>query len=101
MLVAQAGTCTIPAVPTGLATTVGGGRLTLGWSAPASGAIPETYVLSVGSVTGGSDRAVIPLPGNITAVSGLVPAGPYFLRLAAANGCGASASSGEVFANMP
>lgn len=101
VLVAQPGTCTIPAVPTGLATSAGGGRLTLGWAAPASGAIPQSYVLSVGSVTGGADRAVIPLPGTITSVSGLVPAGPYFLRLAAANGCGTSPTSLEVFANMP
>jgi hypothetical protein len=101
VLLAQAGTCTIPEVPTGLATTSGGGRLTLGWAAPTSGAIPESYVLSVGSVSGGADRGVIPLPGTLTAVSGLVPAGPYYLRLAAANGCGASASSTGVFAVMP
>jgi hypothetical protein len=30
-----------------------------------------------------------------------VPAGPYFLRLAAANGCGASAPSTEVVAHVP
>jgi hypothetical protein len=90
------GVCTIPAVPTGLTATSAAGIISVGWSAAAAGAIPLGYQLVAGSVTGGADRAVLALPASTTAIGGAVPAGPYFIRLAAANACGVSAPSAEV-----
>jgi hypothetical protein len=90
------GICTIPAVPTGLQATSAGGVINVGWNAAAAGAIPLGYVLQAGSITGGTDRAVLTLPATTTSVGGAVPAGPYFIRLAAGNACGVSAVSAEV-----
>jgi hypothetical protein len=86
VIVAQPGTCTIPAAPAGVVASALPGRLTLRWDAPASGA---------------ADRFIVGLPGNITTASGLVPGGPYFLRLFAANACGTSGASAETSATVP
>lgn len=96
-----AGICTIPAVPTGLQATSSAGRIAVRWDAAQAGAIPLGYVLQAGSISGGSDRATLTLPATSTAVGGAVPAGPYFIRVAAANACGASAASVEVSVAVP
>lgn len=101
ILVAQPGTCTIPAVPTGFVATTQPGRLSVRWDPPSSGAIPTSYIVHAGSVSGGVDRFIVGLPGTLTAGSGLVPVGPYFLRLFAANVCGTSAASTEASATVP
>jgi hypothetical protein len=101
VLVAQPGTCTIPAVPGGLAASAAGSRLSLAWAAPTAGAIPTAYQLRVGTAPGLSNLGTFGLPGDITAVSGIVASGPYYLRLAAANACGLSGVSAEVSATVP
>ena len=101
VLVAQPGTCTVPAVPTGLAAAASGSRLSLAWAAPQSGAIPTGYQVQAGTASGLSNLGVFPLSGGSTAVSGFVAPGPYFLRVAAANVCGVSAVSAEVSATVP
>jgi len=101
VVVAQPGTCTIPDAPTGVVASAQPGRLTLRWNAPASGAIPTVYVVYAGSTTGAADRFAVGLPGETTSASGLVPRGPYFLRMFAANGCGTSAPSVETSATIP
>ena len=93
VVVAQPGTCTIPAVPMGVVASALPGRLTLRWDAPQSGAIPTVYVVHAGSASGMSDRFIVGLPGDITSASGLVPRVPYFIRMFAANACGTSGPS--------
>jgi hypothetical protein len=101
VIVAQPGTCTIPAVPTGVVASAQPGRLTLRWNAPASGAIPTTYVVQAGSTSGATDRFAAGLPGTLTTASGLVPRGPYFVRMFATNACGASGPSIETSTTIP
>jgi hypothetical protein len=55
----------------------------------------------VGTAPGLSNLGTFGLPGDITAVSGIVASGPYYLRLAAANACGLSGVSAEVSATVP
>ena len=101
VIVAQPGTCTIPAVPTGVVASALPGRLTLQWNAPASGAIPTTYIVHAGSTSGGTDRGGVGLPGALTTASGIVPRGPYFIRMFATNACGASGPSLETSTTIP
>lgn len=101
VVVAQSGACTIPAVPTGFVATAQPGRLTVRWNAPASGAIPTTYIIHAGSSSGATDRFQVGLAADITSASGLVPRGPYFLRMFAANACGVSGPSMETSATIP
>jgi hypothetical protein len=83
--------------PLHLAAQVSGNTVNINWSAPpftsASG-----YVLEAGSSAGASD--LIPslaLPLSQTSIGGAVPAGTYFARLRASNGCGASPATSDVF----
>lgn len=101
VLVAQPGTCTIPAVPTGVVASAQPGRLTLQWNAPASGAIPTTYFVQAGTTSGATDRFAAGLPGTLTSASGIVPRGPYFIRMFATNACGASGPSIETSTTIP
>jgi hypothetical protein len=96
-----AAVCTIPAVPQGLQASSAAGTINVQWNAASAGAIPLTYVVQAGSVTGGADRGTFPFPASVTAVGGGVPSGPYFLRVAAANSCGTSAFSAEVSTTVP
>ena len=100
-LVAQPGTCTIPAAPTGAVGSQASRRVTFGWAAPTSGAIPTAYQIQVGTAAGLSNIGVFPVAGNVFAVSGLVNPGPYFLRVAATNACGASATTSDVSVTVP
>ena len=101
VLVAQPGTCTIPAVPTGVVASAQPGRLTLRWNAPASGAIPTTYIVQAGTTSGATDRFAAGLPGTLTTASGYVARGPYFIRMFATNACGASGPSIETSTTIP
>jgi hypothetical protein len=101
VLTTGAAVCTIPAVPQGLQASSAVGVINVQWNAASAGAIPLTYVVQAGSVTGGADRGTFPFPASVTAVGGGVPSGPYFLRVAAANGCGTSAFSTEVSTTVP
>ncbi len=95
------GTCTVPAAPTGFAAAVQPGVLSVRWDAAASGAIPVTYQLQAGTASGASNIGAVNLGGGTTSAAGPVPPGPYFLRVVAANACGASAPSTEVAATVP
>ena len=89
------GGCTVaPAPPTNLASAVNGTALSFSWTAP--DALVNSYTLSAGSAPGLNDIATVPLAGELTSIAGLVPPGTYFVRLTAANACGASGPSGEV-----
>jgi hypothetical protein len=95
-----AGTCTIPQAPTGLSAGPGPGTLVLNWALPTAGAAPTGYRVWAGSASGAADRAVLDLPLQWT-IGGAVPPGPYFLRLAATNACGASPPSAELAITVP
>ncbi len=101
VITAGAGTCTIPAVPLGLQASSAAGVINVRWNPPLAGAIPINYVVQAGSVSGAADRGTFTFPGNVTAVGGAVPPGPYFIRVAAANACGTSATSVQVSTTVP
>lgn len=101
VLVAQPSTCTIPAPPTGAVVSQTSRRITFAWNPPASGAIPATYQIEAGTAAGLSNIGVFPVAGNVFAVSGLVSPGPYFLRVAAVNACGASTATADVSVTVP
>jgi len=72
-----------------------GTTLTLAWSAPLDAV--TSYVFSAGTASGLSDAATTTLPATQTSISGTVPGGTFFVRVQAANPCGTSGPSGEVF----
>ena len=80
----------------GLAAHGAAGIASVGWSSAAAGAIPTSYELRVGRVSGAGDLGVLVLPAAMTALSGPVPSGTYYLQVAAVNACGASAPSPEI-----
>jgi len=84
----------LPGAPRNLTASAGaGGFVTVGWQAPASGGTPASYLLVAG-YTPGATTFQAPVAG--TSVSGVVPAGSYYLRLVALNGAGAGPASAEV-----
>ena len=95
-----AGVCTIPAVPTGLVATPQTGAIALQWNPALAGAGPTAYRLEAGSVRGASDIATLTLPVTTT-LAGPVPRGTYFVRLAATNSCGSSASTADITFVVP
>lgn len=103
VLVAQPGTCTVPLVPLNFAATSISRRLTLTWDAPQTGAIPTAYVVQAGTTSGASNwgTASVPATPGMTSISAIVPSGPFFLRLYAANACGQSTASTEVSLTIP
>ncbi len=90
------GGCTAaPPMPTDFVASVNGATMALSWTAP--DALVATYRLSAGSAAGLSDVVIVPLPGVQTSIAGAVPAGTYCMRLTAANACGTSAPTSELF----
>ena len=84
----------LPGAPQNVAASVGAGRVvTVYWQAPASGGTPASYLLVAG-YTPGATTFQAPVAG--TSVSGVVPAGTYYLRLVALNGAGVGPASPEV-----
>jgi glucose/arabinose dehydrogenase len=84
-------------IPSGLAGRVTpGGFVALSWS-PLDEA--TSYVVEAGSATGLADLAVIPV--ELSAVSGIVPAGTYYVRVRARSACGVSSPSDEIILTVP
>jgi titin len=79
-----------------MAASVSGTRVTLSWQAPTTGAAPSTYVVDVGTTSGGSDVTRDNNVGNVLSVAGDLDRGTYYARVRAANNAGVSASSNEV-----
>ena len=82
---------TAPPVPTGVTARAGGLLAGFTWSPAASA---TSYVLDVGR-SAGLVEASLPL-GAGTSFQTVAPAGTYFARVRALNGCGASAPSSQV-----
>jgi hypothetical protein len=92
----------VPGTPSGLGFTLGsGGLVTLTWNAPASGGAPTSYVVEAGSATGMADLAVLATGSPSTTLAVKAPPGTYVVRVRAANGAGAGASSNEVTVRVP
>ena len=94
LIVGGGGGCNAPGPPTGLTATPTTGGVTLRWTAPAGGGA-TSYALDVGSGPGLANLGTFALP-NATTLTSPAPAGQYFVRLRALNGCGSSAPSAEV-----
>jgi hypothetical protein len=84
-----------PNAPAGLSAHVAGNLVTVHWNAVTSMPIePASYVLQVGTHPGGVNVFTASV-GNVTSLSGLVPAGTYFWRVFAVTATGASPPSSE------
>ena len=88
-------TCGVATVPRNLAASVYGGHVMLVWSPPVLGAV-STYIVEAGSSSGATNLYNAPV-GPETIVQAFVPVGVYFVRIRAANACGHSEASNEVF----
>ena len=93
-----AGCVAPPLPPTALTSTIAGTTLTLAWLPPLDAV--TSYVFSAGTASSLSDAATTTLPASLTSISGTVPGGTFFVRVQAANACGTSGPSGEVFMTM-
>ncbi len=86
-----------PGAPTGLVANASGNTATFSWNAPSTGGVVANYVLTAGLTPGFAvPLAALPLPGTSTStvVPG-VPAGTYYVRVAAQNAGGTSAPTNE------
>jgi hypothetical protein len=85
-----------PGRPAGITAAMLGSRLVMAWTPPIVVGALDGYILEVGSVTGSSDLAVLPLGLATTFTYDPVPSGFYFLRVRGLNSAGLGASSDEV-----
>ena len=86
----------LPLAPILWAATVAGNHVALAWTPAAEGTTPASYVLVAGSSPTLTNVAVINLGSAASSVSGAVPDGTYFLRVAGRSGCGVGPLSNEV-----
>lgn len=87
-----------PGTPTNLWATISGYTVQLGWTPPAN---VLGHLVDVGSASGATNVASIPVPMPSTGLGGAVPAGRYYVRVRAAQACGTSAGSNEVIVDVP
>jgi hypothetical protein len=84
-----------PGAPRSLQVQVSGNTVAFTWTPPASGAVTG-YVILAGSFAGGSNLAIVDTASAATSFSAVAPAGTYYVRVLAKNGCGTSAASNEL-----
>jgi len=84
-----------PGAPRNLDFTVLGANVELRWSPPATGGVPTSYRIDVGSDRGLSNLASLTI-GDLTRYVTTAPAGVFFVRVTAINAWGASPPSNEV-----
>jgi predicted phage tail protein len=88
--------CTSPPnAPSNLSSIVLVDRVTLDWTAPATGCAVAGYAVVAGSAPGLADVAVINV-GAVASVSVTAPAGTYFVRVVSFNPFGVSPTSNEI-----
>ena len=90
-----------PASPSGLAHAKKGDLVTLSWTASGGAEPISTYIVEAGNSPGGSNVGVFVVPGSATIFERQAPAGTYYARVLARNGCGTSAPSNEVVVTVP
>jgi hypothetical protein len=93
---AASGCVGLPGPPVLLTPVTAGPNVTLSWNTPAFGGRTTSYVLLAGSASGFSNLAVIDTGNASTSFAASAPAGAYYVRVAAANGCGMGPASNEV-----
>jgi hypothetical protein len=86
-----------PVAPTSLVAAIQGTQVTFAWSAAPG--VAQAFVLEAGSATAQADIAVLPVGTGLTFTAS-APLGTYFVRVRAANSCGTSRPSGEVFVSV-
>ena len=90
-----------PAAPSGLAYQKKGDLVLLNWTASGGTDPVLTYVVEAGNAPGNSTVGVFVVPGNSTTFERQAPAGTYYARVLARNGCGTSTPSNEVVVTIP
>lgn len=91
-LIVSGGGVVVPGVPTNVVALISGQRLTLTWNAPASGPVPDGYLVEAGTAAGQSNIAVLPVSTRSFTFEP-VPPGFYFLRVRSVVGAAQSAPS--------
>jgi hypothetical protein len=94
----RGGSCATPGPPQALSSAVTGQLVQLNWLPPSGGGQQE-YILEAGSRSGVTDIVSITLP-NAPVFSVIAPAGNYYVRARARNGCGSSAPSNEILVSV-
>jgi hypothetical protein len=90
-----------PGTPSGLTHEKKGDVVLLNWTAPAGGDLVSTYVVEAGSSPGANNVGTFVTPGSATTFQRQAPAGTYYTRVLARNGCGMSAPSNEIVVTVP
>lgn len=85
----------LPGAPQNLTGSASGTSVSVAWSAPASGGAVTTYVAHVGTSSGTANVFAGPV-GLVTAASGTIPPGTYFIRVYGQNAAGIGAASNEL-----
>lgn len=86
-----------PYPPSGLAARVTAQTVTLTWTAPTGGGVPQEYVVQAGTASGLSNVATSATGQTATAlIAPGVPPGTYYVRVRSRNAAGTSAPSNEV-----
>ena len=88
----QLGCLAPPPAPGTLAYLQAGSSVVLTWGAALSA---SSYVIDAGQAPGSANLGAIPV-GNATSFATAAPLGTYYVRVRAANRCGASAPSNEI-----
>ena len=91
----------VPVAPTGVTAAAAGGVVTLQWTAPATGAVPTSYVVEAGTAAGSMNLGQFSTGSTATAVSGPVPAGRYYLRVRTRAGTLLSPPSADAIVDVP
>jgi predicted phage tail protein len=96
---------TVPGAPVGLTATPGQSKVTLAWTAPASGGSPiRGYIIYQGTSPGGETGTPVsdaPVTGTSYTVTGLTNGTTYYFRVVAINAAGLSPLSAEASATLP
>ncbi len=98
-LIVGNGGSALPNAPTNLTAWMSEGRLTMTWTAPATGQTPTSYVLEAGSAVGLSNLAVVEL-GTRSFTFDPIPSGFFFLRVRSKAGGLVSAPTVDVMINV-
>ncbi len=86
---------TPPGPPRNLAATASGRTITVTWAPPTTGGAADSYILEVGSASGLTNLATVPVTATTFSASG-VPAGSFFFRVRGVNATGPGPASADV-----
>ena len=100
----QAVPLTVPGAPTGLTATPGNSKVTLAWTAPASGgALIKGYIIYKGTSPGGETGTPVNdslVTGTSYTVTGLTNGTTYYFKVVAVNAAGLGPLSAEASATL-